>query len=88
VALSKLQNQNPNQYRKEDLTDQSHPFIIRVIAFDLSEHDALLVEKTLLWKLGGQLTNVSSGHYSENFRPHNTLHLELSGFDYKSGIYY
>ncbi|MCG8050208.1 MAG: GIY-YIG nuclease family protein [Candidatus Thiodiazotropha endolucinida] len=62
--------------------------IIRVIACDLSEHDALLVEKTLLWKLGSQLTNVSSGHYSENFRPHNTLHLELSGFDYKSGIYY
>ncbi|MEW8177225.1 MAG: GIY-YIG nuclease family protein [Candidatus Thiodiazotropha endolucinida] len=62
--------------------------IIRVIARDLSEHDALLVEKTLLWKLGRQLTNISSGHYSENFRSHNTLHLELSGFDYQSGIYY
>lgn len=62
--------------------------IIRVIARDLSEHDALLVEKTLLWKLGRQLTNVSSGHYSENFRPHNTMHLELSGFDFQSGVYY
>ncbi len=62
--------------------------IIRVIASSLSEHDALLVEKTLLWKLGRQLTNISSGHYSENFRPHNTMHLELSGFDYQSGIYY
>ncbi len=62
--------------------------IIRVIARGLSEHDALLIEKTLLWKLGRQLTNVSSGHYSENFRPHNTLHLELSGFDYQCGIYY
>ncbi len=62
--------------------------IIRVIARDLSEHDALLIEKTLLWKLGKQLTNVSSGHYSENFRPHNTLHLELSGFDYQCGVYY
>jgi uncharacterized protein len=62
--------------------------IIRVIARNLSEHDALLVEKTLLWKLGRQLTNVSSGHYSENFRPHNTMHLELSGFDYQSGVYY
>lgn len=62
--------------------------IIRVIARDLSEHDALLVEKTLLWKLGRQLTNVSSGHYSENFRPHNTIHLELSGFDYQSRICY
>lgn len=62
--------------------------IIRVIARNLSEHDALLIEKTLLWKLGRQLTNVSSGHYSENFRPHYTLHLELSGFDYQCGIYY
>ncbi|MGH7250148.1 MAG: LEM-3-like GIY-YIG domain-containing protein, partial [Minisyncoccia bacterium] len=62
--------------------------IIRVIARDLSEHDALLVEKTLLWKLGRQLTNISSGHYAENFRPQNTMHLELSDFDYQSGVYY
>jgi hypothetical protein len=62
--------------------------IIRVIARQLSEHDALLVEKTLLWKLGRQLTNVSSGHYSDNFRPHNTIHAMLSGFDYQCGIYY
>ena len=62
--------------------------IIRVIARDLSEHDALLVEKTLLWKLGRQLTNVSSGHYSDNFRPHNTLHTLLTGFDYQCGFYY
>jgi len=62
--------------------------IIRVIARNLSEHDALLVEKTLLWKLGRQLTNISSGHYSDKFRPHDTLHVDLSGFDYEKGIYY
>ncbi len=62
--------------------------IIRVIARNLSEHDALLVEKTLLWKLGRQLTNVSSGHYADNFRPHDTLHLDLTGFDFQNGIYY
>ena len=62
--------------------------IIRVIARDLSEREALLIEKTLLWKLGKQLTNVASGHYVENFRPHNKMHLELSGFDFKSGVYY
>lgn len=62
--------------------------IIRVIARELSEHDALLVEKTLLWKLGRQLTNVSSGQFRDNFRPHNTIHTMLSGFDYQSGIYY
>ena len=67
--------------------EQLHP-IIRVIARDLSEHDALLVEKTLLWKLGRGLTNISSGHYADNFRPPDTLHALLTGFDYRNGIYY
>ena len=62
--------------------------IIRVIARNLSEHDALLVEKTLLWQLGKQLTNISSGHYSDNFRPHDNLHKKISGFDFKNGLYY
>lgn len=62
--------------------------IIRVIAQGLTEHDAFLVEKTLLWKLGKHLTNVSSGHYAGNFRPHDTMHLELSRFDFNNGIYY
>ena len=62
--------------------------IIRVVARDLSESEALLIEKTLLWKLGKQLTNISSGHFAEKFRPHDTMHLELSGFDFKSGVYY
>jgi len=62
--------------------------IVRVIARNLSEHDALLVEKTLLWKLGKQLTNISSGHYTENFRPHDALHKKISGFDYQNGLYY
>src|SRR5271156_5406033 len=39
--------------------------IIRVIARNLSEHDALLVEKTLLWKLGRQLANLSSGNLAD-----------------------
>lgn len=62
--------------------------VIRVIARDLSEHDALLVEKTLLWKLGKQLTNKSSGHYAAKFRPHDNIHRELSGFDFQHGLYY
>lgn len=62
--------------------------IVRVIARNLSEHDALLVEKTLLWKLGKQLTNISSGHYADNFRPHDALHKKLSGFDFQNGLYY
>ena len=35
--------------------------IIKVIAKNLSEKEALLVEKTLIWKLGRTLTNISSG---------------------------
>lgn len=62
--------------------------IVRVIARNLSEHDAFLVEKTLLWKLGRQLTNLSSGHYAKNFRPRDTFHQHLSGFDFQNGIYY
>jgi hypothetical protein len=61
---------------------------VRVIARGLSEHDALLVEKTLLWKLGRLLSNVASGHYAANFRPHNTLHEPIALFDYQHGIYY
>lgn len=62
--------------------------IIRVIARNLTEHDALLVEKTLLWKLGKHLTNIASGHYSKNFRPHDTLHKKLPGFDFQNSVYY
>ena len=62
--------------------------IIKVIARNLTAHDAFLIEKTLIWKLGRTLTNISSGYFSEKFRPHNTMHLDLYGFDYQNGIYY
>jgi hypothetical protein len=62
--------------------------IVRVIARGLTEEEALLVEKTLLWKLGKWTTNIATGHFADKFRPHNTLHRELSGFDYERGIYY
>ncbi len=62
--------------------------VIKVIAKDLTEHEAFLIEKTLIWKLGRTLTNISSGHFAEKFRPHNTFHLDLSGFDFKNGLYY
>src|SRR5262249_22309105 len=62
--------------------------IIRVVARGLTETEALLVEKAYLHKLGKNLTNEASGHYGDKFRPHDTLHVDLSGFDYKSGVYY
>jgi hypothetical protein len=61
--------------------------IIKVVASHLTEGEAFLVEKTLIWKLGRTLTNVSPGYFDDKFRPHNTLHLELKGFDYDNGIY-
>ncbi len=62
--------------------------IIRVIAKDLTEGEALLVEKTLLWKLGKTLTNVSKGHRKTNFRPFNTMYKEIPDFDFSNDVYY
>ena len=62
--------------------------VIKVIAKDLTEREAFLIEKTLIWKLGKTLTNKSSGRFAEKFRPHDTLHLDLAHFDFKNGLYY
>lgn len=74
--------------RISDIKSEGLNPIIRVIARGLTEKEALLIEKTLLWKLGKWTTNISSGHFADKFRPHNSLHKELSGFDYQNGIYY
>ena len=62
--------------------------IIKVIAKGLTEKEAFLVEKTLIWRLGRNLTNLSSGHFADKFRPHDTFHQDLSGFDFNNGLYY
>lgn len=62
--------------------------IIKVIAKDLTEEQAYLIEKTLIWKLGKNLTNLAPGRFAEKFRPHNTMHLDLAHFDFKNGLYY
>ena len=62
--------------------------IIRVIARNLSQDEALLVEKTLLWKLGRTFTNKSSGHFAKHFRPKNQMHKELYGFDFYNALYF
>lgn len=61
---------------------------IRVIAAGLDEQEALLIETTLIWKLGKYTTNLAAGHFSGKFRPHNTLHRRLSGFDFRNRLYY
>ncbi len=62
--------------------------IIKVIAKGLTEHEAFLIEKTLIWKLGRNLTNQSSGRFADKFRPHDTFHKDLSEFDFKNGLFY
>ena len=61
--------------------------LIRIVAANLTEDQSLLVEKALIWRSGKWLTNLSSGHYADNFRPPNTLHLSLPGFDTSRGIF-
>lgn len=54
----------------------------------MSQDESFLIETTLIWKLGRFTTNLASGYFAGKFRPHNTLHLELSGFDFQNGLYY
>lgn len=74
--------------RIKAITKEGLQPLIRVIASGLEEKEAFLIEKTLIWKLGRTLTNEASGHFSDKFRPHNTLHKELVGFDFENDIYY
>lgn len=61
--------------------------IIRVVARDLTEDEAFLVEKTLIWRAEGKLKNISGGHYAHNFRPPMTLHREILGFDFHNAAF-
>ena len=74
--------------RIKDIIEAGERPIIRVIAKGLTESEALLVEKTLLWKLGKFATNVATGHFAEKFRPLNSMHKLLPGFDFDFGIYF
>lgn len=74
--------------RIRDILREDMRPIIKIIARNLSEHDALLIESTLIWKLGRSITNIASGRFTEKFRPHNKIHLNLDGFDFRQGVYY
>lgn len=74
--------------RIADIRKAGQEPIVQVIAKNLAEKEALLIEKTLLWKLGKWTTNKAPGHFSKHFRPKDTLHQELFGFDYEHQLYY
>ena len=79
---------NETERRIAEIDREGLEPIIRVIARGLTEDQAFLVEKTLLWKLGKFTTNVASGSFADKFRPRDSLHRELSGFDFRNGFYY
>lgn len=82
------ESDSPKSRRIQEIKKEGLAPIIRVIARGLTEAEALLVEKTLLWKLGKLTTNIATGHFKEKFRRPNTLHKDIPGFDYQNGIYY
>ncbi len=84
----KDQSDSSKAQRIKEIKREGLAPVIRVIARGLTQNEALLVEKTLLWKLGKWTTNISTGHFKDKFRPHNMLHRELSGFDFTNSIYY
>ena len=61
--------------------------VIKVIAANLTEREALLVETSLIWALGPTLANEVAGSVSDAFRPVNSLHQQLPGFDTNRGVY-
>ena len=62
--------------------------LIKTVAVNLTEDQAFLVEKALIWSLRKSLTNVSGGHFAKNFRPPHTLRESLPGFDTVHGIFF
>lgn len=73
--------------RIKDIQKEGEQPKIKVIATNLTEDQAFLIESALLWKLGKNLTNAVAGVYASNFRPQNTFHKEFPGFDFSHGIY-
>jgi hypothetical protein len=81
-------NENEKTKRIDSIKKQGLKPIIKVIAKDLTEHDAFLIEKTLIWKLGKSLVNVSNGQFEDKFRKHDTFHIDIAGFDFDNGLFY
>jgi hypothetical protein len=61
---------------------------IRVLARDLTDEQALIVETTLIWQAKHLLTNKSSGKFISKFRPPRTLYKEIVGFDYHHRLWF
>ena len=62
--------------------------IVRVLARNLTEDQAYIVETTLIWQFRDSLTNRISGNFIDKFRPQKSLHKELVGFDYNHCLWF
>lgn len=82
------ESNNKKSRRITAIKEENLEPIIRVLATNLSEDEALLVESTLIWKFENNICNTISGNFSDHFRPHNTFHKMIEGFDYQNGLYY
>jgi hypothetical protein len=84
--LSDTQESQKTERIKQIRAEGQEP-MVRVVATGLTEEQALLVEKTLIWNSRG-LTNLATGHFGNKFRPPNTFHRRLPGFDYRNQLQY
>ncbi len=87
LAHLKEKSDSAKVRRIKDIRKEGEKPRIKVIAADLTQDQAWLIESTMLWKLGKTLTNKNAGGFVSKFRPHNTLHKELPRFDFNCGIY-
>jgi hypothetical protein len=85
--LDEGQSEKAERIRQIKRETEKDP-IIRIIATDLSHDEALLVEAALIWSLRDRLTNKVSGHFTKKFRPQNTFHKRLVGFDFARRIHF
>ena len=74
--------------RIQDIKKEGLTPVIKTVAAGLTESEAHLIETTLIWRLGRSLTNKAAGRYASLFRPQNTMHKQLSGYDFQNAIYY
>lgn len=73
---------------KQILKETERDPIIRVVATNLTQEQAFLVEATLIWNSGDRLTNGVSGHFVSKFRPQYKMHRRLEGFDFSRRIHF
>jgi len=82
------QGQSEKATRIKEINAAGEQPTVRIIATGLTEDQAFWTETALLWKLGKRLTNKNRGHDVIKFRPPDTLHTNLIGFDFAASIHF